>query len=141
MVDAAIEAMDAFMRSGRNANHGGLFAAGRATDEVIEEARGEVAALFGGDPRGVVFCPSMTALTMRWAATVLRECAPGDEVVCTRLDHDANVRPWLLAAERAGVTVRFADPEAGTLELPASAVEAVLSQRTRWIAVTGASNA
>ncbi len=141
MVDVAIEAMADFMRSGRNANHGGLFAAGRATDEVIDEARGEVASLFGGDPRGVVFGPSMTALTMRWAATVLRECGRGDEVVCTRLDHDANVRPWLLAAERTGVTVRFADPTPGTLELPAAAVEAVLSERTRWVAVTGASNA
>jgi len=83
----------------------------------------------------------MTALTMRFAATALRELEPGDEVVCTRLDHDANVRPWLLAAERAGVTVRFADPEPGTLELPAAAVEAVLGERTRWVAVTAASNA
>jgi len=83
----------------------------------------------------------MTALTMRFAATVARDLGPGDEVVCTRLDHDANVSPWVIAAERAGATVRFADPEPGTLELPASAVEAVLSGRTRWVAVTAASNA
>jgi cysteine desulfurase family protein (TIGR01976 family) len=141
MVDVAIDAMADFMRSGRNANHGGVFEAGLATDAVTEEARSEVAALFGGEPSGVVFGPSMTALTMRFAATALRELGPGDEVVCTRLDHDANVRPWLLAAERCGVTVRFAEPEPGTLELPAAAVEAVLSERTRWVAVTGASNA
>ena len=141
MVDAAIEAMADFMRSGRNANHGGLFAAGRATDAVLEEARGEVAALFGGDPRGVVFGPSMTALTMAFSAAAGRELKPGDEIVCTRLDHDANVRPWLIAAERAGARVRFAEPEPDTLELPAAAVEAVLSERTRWIAVTAASNA
>jgi cysteine desulfurase family protein (TIGR01976 family) len=141
MVDVAIDAMADFMRSGRNANHGGVFAAARATDAVVEEARAEVAGLFGGEPAGVVFGPSMTALTMRFAATALRELAPGDEVVCTRLDHDANVRPWLLAAERAGVAVRFAEPAPGTLELPASAVEAVLSERTRWVAVTAASNA
>jgi cysteine desulfurase family protein (TIGR01976 family) len=61
--------------------------------------------------------------------------------VCTRLDHDANVTPWLIAADRAGAQVRFAEPEPDTLELPASAVEAVLSQRTRWVAVTAASNA
>ena len=141
MVDVAIEAMADFMRSGRNANHGGVFAAGLATDAVIEEARSEVAALFGAEPSGVVFGPSMTALTMRFAATVARELTPGDEIVCTRLDHDANVRPWLLAAGAPGVEVRFADPVPGTLELPAAAVEAVLSERTRWVAVTGASNA
>ena len=83
----------------------------------------------------------MTALTMRFSAAAGRTLGPGDEVVCTRLDHDANVRPWVIAAERAGATVRFAEPEQGTLELPASAVEAVLSERTRWVAVTAASNA
>ena len=66
---------------------------------------------------------------------------PGDEIVLTRLDHDANVAPWLIAAARAGVEVRFAEPERETLELPAAAVEAVLSPRTRWVAVTAASNA
>jgi cysteine desulfurase family protein (TIGR01976 family) len=78
---------------------------------------------------------------MRFAAAVGRTLKPGDEIVCTRLDHDANVRPWLIAAERAGARVRFAEPERRTLELPASAIEPVLSERTRWIAVTAASNA
>ena len=71
----------------------------------------------------------------------MRALRPGDEIVCTRLDHDSNVRPWVIAAERAGATVRFAEPEPDTLELPAAAVEAVLSERTRWVAVTAASNA
>src|SRR3954451_18280062 len=66
MVDTAIDAMAAFMRSGRNANHGGVFAAAHATDEVVHDARAEVGALFGADPAGVVFGPSMTALTMRF---------------------------------------------------------------------------
>jgi cysteine desulfurase family protein (TIGR01976 family) len=83
----------------------------------------------------------MTAMTMRFSAAAGRSLAAGDEIVCTRLDHDANVGPWLIAAERAGATVHFADPEPGTLELPASAVEAVLGDRTRWVAVTAASNA
>ena len=83
----------------------------------------------------------MTALTMRFAAAAGRALQPGDEIVCTRLDHDANVRPWLLAAERAGAQVRFAEPEPETLELPAAAVERVLTDRTRWVAVTAASNA
>ena len=141
MVDAAIEAMADFMRSGHNANHGGLFAAAHATDELVASARTSVGTLLGGDPGGVVFGPSMTALTMRFAAAAGLALQPGDEVICTRLDHDANVRPWVIAAERAGATVRFADPEPDTLELPAAAVERVLSGRTRWVAVTAASNA
>jgi hypothetical protein len=136
MVDAAIDAMADFMRSGDNANHGGVFRAAEATDELVATTRETVGRLLGGDPTGIVFGPSMTALTMRFAATVARDLGAGDEVVCTRLDHDANVSPWVIAAERAGATVRFADPEPGTLELPASAVEAALSDRTRWVAVT-----
>jgi cysteine desulfurase family protein (TIGR01976 family) len=141
MVDSAIEAMDDFMRSGRNANHGGMFAAAHATDAVIAEARAACGALLGADPQGVVFGPSMTALTFRFSAAAGRGLGPGDEIVCTRLDHDANVRPWVIAAERAGATVRFADPEPETLELPASAVSEVITERTRWVAITAASNA
>ena len=141
MVDSAIEAMDEWMRSGRNANHGGLFQAASDTDELVAGTRASVATLLGADPRGIAFGPSMTDLTMRFAGAVGRTLQPGDEVVCSRLDHDANVRPWLIHAERNGATVRFADPEPETLELPASAVEAVLTDRTRWVAVTAASNA
>jgi len=141
MVDSAIEAMDEWMRSGRGANHGGAFAAAHATDACVEDARAAVGRLLGADPRGVVFGPSMTALTMRLSAAVGRTLSPGDEVVVTRLDHDANVRPWVIAAERAGATVRWAEPDRETLALPASAVQAVMSERTRWVAVTAASNA
>jgi cysteine desulfurase family protein (TIGR01976 family) len=141
MVDVAIEAMDAFMRSGDNANHGGVFAAAHATDACVERAREAVARLLGAEPRGVAFGPSMTAMTMRLSAAVGRTLGPGDEVVVTRLDHDANVRPWVIAAERAGATVRWAEPDRSTLALPVSAIEAVLSDRTRWVAVTAASNA
>jgi cysteine desulfurase family protein (TIGR01976 family) len=140
-VDAAIEAMGAFMRSGAVANAHGSFEASARTDALVAEARGVAGAFVGGDPRGVVFGPSMTTLTMSFSAAVGRSLAPGDELVCTRLDHDGNVRPWLIAAERAGAIVRFAEPDPETLELPASAVEAVLSERTRWVAVTAASNA
>jgi cysteine desulfurase family protein (TIGR01976 family) len=141
MVDSAIAAMDAWMRSGRGANHGGAFAAARATDECVAEARAAVGRLLGAAPENVAFGPSMTAMTMRLSAAVGRTLAPGDEVVVTRLDHDANVRPWVIAAERAGATVRWAEPDRDTLALPASAIEAVLSERTRWVAVTAASNA
>jgi cysteine desulfurase family protein (TIGR01976 family) len=141
MVDAAIDAMTEWMRSGRTANEGGMFPHARASEEIVSAARASVARLLGGDPRGVAFGPSMTALTMAFSAAAGRGLTPGDEIVCTRLDHDANVRPWVIAASRAGARVVFAEPEAGTLELPASAVEAVLSERTRWVAVTAASNA
>jgi cysteine desulfurase family protein (TIGR01976 family) len=141
MVDSAIEAMADFMRSGDNANHGGVFAAAHATDACVERARAAVARLLDAEPAGVAFGPSMTAMTMRLSAAVGRTLGPGDEVVVTRLDHDANVRPWVIAAERAGATVRWAEPDRGTLALPASAIEAVLSDRTRWVAVTAASNA
>ena len=141
MVDDAIEEMAAWMRSGHSANHGGAFQAAERTDALVDEARASVARLLGAGPDGVVFGPSMTALTMRFAAAACRALQPGDEIVLTRLDHDANVAPWLIAAARAGVEVRFAEPERETLELPAAAVEAVLSPRTRWVAVTAASNA
>jgi cysteine desulfurase family protein (TIGR01976 family) len=141
MVDSAIEAMADWMRSGDAANHGGLFAAAHATDELVDGARASTGALLGAPPGEIVFGFSMTALTMAFAGAVGRTLGPGDEVVCTRLDHDANVRPWVIHAERAGATVRFAEPEPETLELPASAVEGVMSERTRWVAVTHASNA
>jgi cysteine desulfurase family protein (TIGR01976 family) len=141
MVDTAVDAMADWMRSGKNANHGGLFDAGKATDELVASTRTTVGELLGADPRGVVFGPNMTSLTLKFAAAAGRALQPGDEIVCTRLDHDANVGPWLLAAERAGATVRFAEPDPETLELPLSAVDAVLSDRTRWVAVTAASNA
>src|SRR3954454_16663193 len=119
MVDSAIEAMDAWMRSGRGANHGGAFAAAHATDELVESARVRAGALLGALPSEVVFGFSMTALTMAFAGAVGRTLEPGDEIVCTRLDHDANVRPWVIHAERAGATVRLAQPGPAALELHA----------------------
>ncbi len=140
-VDSAIEAIADFMRSGAVANQGGAFEAGERTDALVAEARAAAARFVGGEPDGLVLGPSMTTLTFSFAGAVGRSLSAGDEIVCTRIDHDGNVAPWLIAAERAGATVRFADPEPDTLELPAAAVEAVLSERTRWVAVTAASNA
>ncbi len=100
-----------------------------------------MADLVGGVPDGVVLGPNMTTLTFHLADALSRTWGPGDEVVVTSLDHDANVRPWRLAAERAGATVRVADFDLKTGELPVDAVEEVLSDRTRLVAVTAASNA
>jgi cysteine desulfurase family protein (TIGR01976 family) len=140
-VDAAIDAAADFARSGAIANQHGAFEPAERLDAFLGGARATAARFVGGDPRGVVFGPSMTTLTLSFAAAAGRALRPGDEVVCTRLDHDGNVAPWLIAAERAGATVRFAEPDPETLDLPAAAVEAVLSERTRWVAVTAASNA
>src|SRR3954451_4204045 len=141
-VDSSIEAIGAYMRGGGMANQGGEFEGAKQVDSLLLQARATVGELLGGDPRGVVFGPSMTRLTLAFAATVGRTLSPGDEIVCTRIDHDANVSPWLIAAERAGATVRFAEPpDRETLELPPSAFEPVLTDRTRWVAVTAASNA
>jgi cysteine desulfurase family protein (TIGR01976 family) len=140
-VDSAIEAIDGWLRSGRLANAGGQFAAARACDALAGRARRSIGELLGADPRGVVFGPSMTALTFAFSRAVARTLRPGDEIVCTRLDHDANVAPWLAAARDSGATVRFADPDPDTLELPVAAFEKVLGPRTRWVAVTAASNA
>jgi len=87
-----------------------------------------------------VFGESMTSLTMRFAAAVGRTLGPGDEVVVTRLDHDGNVRPWVIAAERAGAVVRFAEPDPETLVLGPDHVAAAVTERTRWIAFTATSN-
>jgi cysteine desulfurase family protein (TIGR01976 family) len=123
------------------ANLGGAFAASARSTAVVEAARSALADLVGGDAAGVVLGPNMTTLTFHIAETLAADWSPGDEVVVTSLDHDANVRPWVIHAQRAGATVRQAefDPDSGELE-PA-AVEAVLSDRTRLVAVTAASNA
>jgi cysteine desulfurase family protein (TIGR01976 family) len=140
-VDAAIDAMADFMRSGVVANQGGAFEAGERTDALMAEARKVCGEFVGGESEGVVFGPSMTTLTLSFTAAVGRTLEPGDEIICTRLDHDGNVAPWMIAAKRAGAGVRFAEPDPDTLDLAASAVEAVLSESTRWVAVTAASNA
>src|SRR4051812_39031947 len=141
-VDVAISAVADYMGSGAMANQGGVFDASGRVDALMLSARSVLGEFLGGDPLGVVFGPSMTTLTLSFAAAVGRTLSEGDEIVCTRLDHDGNVAPWLIAASRAGATVRFAEPsDRETLELPAAAVEAVLSERTKWVAVTAASNA
>lgn len=120
------------------ANRGRVTAAERASDAIVVEARAAMADLLGAEPRGVVFGRSMTALTFDLARTLAAGWSPGDEVVVTRLDHDANVRPWVLAAEAVGATVRWWDVDPGTTEL--DDVASVLTDRTRVVAVTGASN-
>jgi cysteine desulfurase family protein (TIGR01976 family) len=139
-VDEAVEAAAAWWRSGDPANAHGPFPQAAATDALVWSTRQACADLLGGQPESIVFGESMTSLTMRVAAAAGRTLGPGDEVVVTRLDHDGNVRPWVLAAERAGASVRFAEPDPDTLALEPTHVAAVLSGRTRWVAFTATSN-
>ena len=136
VVDAVAEGLVTAM-----SNVGGAFPASDVSSQVVAEARSAIADLVGGVPEGVVLGPSMTTLTFRIADTLSRAWGPGDEVVVTSLDHDANIRPWWLAAERAGATLRVAEFDVENGELPVESVQSVLSNRTRLVAVTAASNA
>jgi cysteine desulfurase family protein (TIGR01976 family) len=126
---------------GAVANKTTAFAAGRRALEIVAQSRQAVADLVGGVARGVVFGQSATALTYLVSRTLSAGWRPGDEVVLSRLDHDANVRPWVQAAARAGVTVRWAEFDPATGELPVEQYWNLVSDRTRVVAVTGASNA
>jgi cysteine desulfurase family protein (TIGR01976 family) len=134
-----IEAISGAYRRGIG-NVGGAFPASERAGHIVEEARAAVAELVGGQPDGVVLGPNMTTLTYRMAYTLAATWRPGDEVVVSRLDHDANVRPWVQAAGRAGARVRFADVDASTGELPVDQYDELVGDRTRLVAVTAASN-
>ena len=122
------------------ANRGAVTPAERRADRIVHDARSAMGDLLGVVPEGVVFGRSATELTFMMARTLAHGWGPGDEVVVTRLDHDANVRPWVIAAEHAGAGVTLADFEPLTGELPVVDIAHVVSERTRLIAVTGASN-
>jgi cysteine desulfurase family protein (TIGR01976 family) len=109
-------------------------------EEAVTSFRLAVADLVDAHPRGVVHGRSATQLVYDFSRHLSRGWGAGDEVVVTRLDHDSNVRPWVQAAERAGATVRWVDFDPDTSELPVAAVAAQLTDRTRLVAVTAASN-
>jgi cysteine desulfurase family protein (TIGR01976 family) len=136
---SVIDAISSVQSAGLG-NVGGAFPASHRADQVTSNCRSAIAALTGGVPEGVVLGPSMTALTYRFAAALAKDWRPGDEIVVSRLDHDANVRPWVQAAERAGAVVRWADVDPGTGELPAGQFADLIGDRTRLVAVTAASN-
>ena len=137
--ESVIDAISGAYRAGLG-NGGGTFPASRRSDAITAECRAAVADLTGGTAAGVILGPNMTTLTFRLAAALAAAWGPGDEVVVTRLDHDANVRPWVRAAARAGATVRWADIDLPAGELPAAQFGDLVSDRTRLVAVTAASN-
>ncbi len=122
------------------ANRGRVTEAERHSDDLVAECRQALADLLNADPLGIIFGRSMTQLTFDLSRALARTWSAGDEVVVSRLDHDANVRPWAYAARAAGATLRWIDFDPGTGELAPESVAAVLTERTRLVAVTGASN-
>lgn len=121
-------------------NRGNIAPGERNAEGIVTGTRQALADLLGAQPSGIVFGRSATQLAYDFSRTLARTWSPGDEVVVTRLDHDANIRPWIQAAEQAGATVRWADFDPATGELTVDDIRAVLSERTRLVAVTAASN-
>lgn len=136
---SVVEAIAAAYAAGL-ANLGGAFPASHRADGIVGACRRAVADLVGGEPAGVILGPNMTTLTYRLSSTLSRDWGEGDEVVVSRLDHDADVRPWVQAAERTGALVRFAEVDPATGMLDAGQYTALISDRTRLVAVTAASN-
>ena len=136
-----IEAMVRYLTTS-NANHGGTFQTSRESDRIIEDARESIADLINAPSADeIVFGANMTTLTLHLSRAVARTLRPGDEVIVTRLDHDANVTPWVLAARDAGAIVRCVDvlPHDCTLDL--DDFRRHLGPRTRLVALACASNA
>ncbi|MBW8820940.1 MAG: cysteine desulfurase-like protein, partial [Streptomyces sp.] len=117
-------------------NRGQVTVGERNAEALVTGARRAMADLLGASPSGIVFGRSATQLTYDVSRSLAKTWSPGDEVVVTRLDHDANIRPWV----QSGATVRWAEFDPGTGELTVDAIRAVLSERTRLVAVTAASN-
>ncbi|MEW2447012.1 cysteine desulfurase-like protein [Streptomyces parvulus] len=135
VIDAITEAL-----ANPLANRGRTTEGERNSDGIVADARGALGDLLGTEPRGIVLGRSATQLAYDLSRTLAKTWGPGDEVVVTRLDHDSNIRPWVQAAEAAGARVRWADFDPATGELLPEHIEAVLSPRTRLVAVTAASN-
>jgi cysteine desulfurase family protein (TIGR01976 family) len=126
--------------TGPLSNRGTIGESEERAEGAVHGFRLAMADLLDAHPRGIVHGRSATQLVYDFSRTLASDWNAGDEVIVTRLDHDANVRPWVQAAEHVGATVRWADFDPDTGELPTDAVTALLSERTRVVAVTAASN-
>jgi cysteine desulfurase family protein (TIGR01976 family) len=122
------------------ANRGMMTVAERRAEGIVDAAREAMADLLGAVPGGIVFGRSMTVLTYDVSRALAKQWQPGDEIVVSALDHDANIRPWVQAAATRDVVVRWAEFDPATGELAVDAVTGQLSERTRLVAVTAASN-
>ncbi len=136
VVGAAISAAITKPISNRNVNT----ESEKNAEEYVLGFRQAVADLIDVDPRGVVYGRSWTQLSYDFSRTLAKNWGAGDEIVVSRLDHDSNIRPWIQAAEAVGATVRWAEFDVESSELTVAAVEAVLSPKTKLVAITGAGN-
>src|SRR5271156_2519832 len=134
-----IDAISNYLRQ-NNANTGGAYATGRRTDAMLAEARAAMADFLHCGADEIVFGPNMTTLTYAMSRAIGRDLGPGDEILVTRLDHDANVSPWL-ALEEKGVTIRWAEIHAEDCTLDVEDLAAKINSKTRLVAVGYASNA
>jgi len=134
-----IDAISGYLRR-NNANTAGAYATSRNTDAMIAEARRAMADFFNCDPDEVVFGPNMTTLTYAISRSIGRELHPGDEILLTHLDHDANISPWR-ALEEHGVTIRLAEINEEDCTLDMHDLTAKITERTKLVAVGYASNA
>jgi cysteine desulfurase family protein (TIGR01976 family) len=137
---SVVDAVAGYLRDS-NANLGGAFRTSRASDEVLERARAAAADFTGGEPEGIAFGANMTTLNFQLAHAVARTLEPGDEIVVTALDHDANVSPWLLVAGDHELVVRTAPLRPDDVTLDVDGLEELINERTRVVAFTLASNA
>jgi cysteine desulfurase family protein (TIGR01976 family) len=139
--DTVIDAVTDYYRTA-NANHGGAFATSAASDAIVHDAHVAAAELLGAaDPAEVKFGANMTTLTFHLSRSIGATLEPGDEVVVTALDHQANIDPWLAMAADRAVTVRVVDIEPDDVTLSLDSLDAALNPRTRLVAVGWASNA
>jgi cysteine desulfurase family protein (TIGR01976 family) len=138
--DTVIEAVADYYRTS-NANHGGAFETSRRSDAIVAEAHAALADLLGVDTDEVIVGPNMTTLTFHLSRSIGAGLEPGDEIILTGLDHAANVDPWLAVAADRDLVVRWWEPDLGDCTLHLADLEALLSPRTRLVAVGWASNA
>jgi cysteine desulfurase family protein (TIGR01976 family) len=135
-----ISAMSTYLAQG-GSNTGGPFVTSRRSDALVAAARAAVADLLNAQPREIIFGQNMTSLTFSLSRALARRWQPGDEIIVTKLDHDANISPWLLAAEERGVTVRWLDFDPADCTLRLDTLPDLLNEKTRLLAITAASNA
>lgn len=121
-------------------NRGDATASARNADDVVRSGRDALGALLGADPTGIAFGRSATQFTTDISRALSRDWGPGDEIVVSRIDHDSNIRPWLAAAADRGATIRWIEFDPQTAEVELDAVRSVIGERTKVVALTGASN-
>ncbi len=138
--ESVARAVSAALRVPLSNRHGPFPSSARA-DALVDAARRAFADLVGGEAAGVILGPNMTTITYQLARALAKTWKVGDEVIVSRLDHDANVRPWVVAAKSAGAIVRWAEIDIETCELPEWQYDSLITPRTRLVAVTAASNA